>query len=1012
MSVMDAYSGFADVLDPNAPTKPTPADMSQWTSRKPAEQTPVNPTTEQVREESVTADPYSEFAEVDHSQRFKSDMRAFGEAGVAEAIRGGGAIAGAGIGGTLGAAGGPVGAVVGGVVGLVAGAMIGDKARTELGLTAAEENPAETRAIANVGSVLGGSAVPAAGIYGMARTGFRFGPVPGSLQKPSMTGATVNDLADFASTSKIWAGRETMMTGYSATGGFIAGAISPDNEGLRMGMEIAAPLMHNAFVSSASGSIRATRNLVRMLGKEGQETVAGMFAVQAWERSDGDPVKFYRMTRDFAKNNPEFDAAYLTPGQMTGDVAAINIEKSLASIDSKFGERAAQSIKDGLEAVRAQVALFTSIGTPDALELASVLRIKYYDTLNELIIKSATQDAIDAVARISGDTPRNAREISRAASEALGSSVENVRLIETDLWNKVENIPTTQVGALRNYFETSALSQDIPPSAYDDIPVEVRKFLYRMFVRDANIGPVSEKSNDLISVLSRDKAAQVPDVVYRGAETNTNELQKMRSRFLQMARAANKDPEKANMARVYNELAESLLDDIDTAFDSSGATDAYTAARNFTKSKHDAFTRTFAGEATAQGRYGNRIDPEILLRRAMATGGDVTALRMMELEQATRFVETQGYASHESYQVMMDAQDRMIRLMAIDAYDPATQTISVTKLRNFNKKHGVLLEERFPQVKQEIENAIQFSDHRKELVDMINNDTKTRRVQSLVGKLAGGGDPVDMSAKILQSPRADRKLGEMITELKTALKGQVVDPNTRELRNLTKSERTEALQGAASSVFEAAIRKSIRTTTIGGQPEPVLSPQMFRSMMFDAPIGSNDSVIDVLVREGVVPSDVKDKMKRVLDVASNLQQYKDYSPSDMENQFSTELAILLSRLVGSGTVGWLARKSRVGSSIIIHGAAARYAQKTATALPQNKIINILVDAFSDSTNDWEKLRLLMDRSKDPMTQIQNSRQLHAWFIRAGYMTTAEVAEEQMKLMNIIQDTTILDQEEQ
>jgi len=227
---------------------------------------------------------------------------------------------------------------------------------------------------------------------------------------------------------------------------------------------------------------------------------------------------------------------------------------------------------------------------------------------------------------------------------------------------------------------------------------------------------------------------------------------------------------------------------------------------------------------------------------------------------------------------------------------------------------------------------------------------------------------------------------------------------------MTKQEKTEALDGMVASIMEAAMRKSFTNTSVGGQVQPVLSPQQFRSMMFNVSPGREKSIVEVLMDQGVLPAERVKDMKRILDVASNIQLYDATKASDIENEFSTELAIMLSRLTGSGIVGMIAKKTKVGSSIIIHGAAARYAQKTATKLPQNRIMNILVDAFSDSTNDYEKLRMLITKSNDPLTQVQNSRQLHAWLIRAGYYETNETVKEQLGMLNIIHDSPQIEEQ--
>ena len=1021
-----SYDDFSEII--SGPAKgsqssaPVPPSIAEYDEQIDAAQSMVDQGLEQYqwgtkgvvnlsnkRDAAVRRESYDEFSDVTGEKPgLKQYAAAFAESAGFEAIRGSGAITGAGIGAKLGAFGGPKGALFGGAIGLFGGAGIADQAARELSLTPAEEQPPELRVSAYPGAVAGGSVLPAAGVYGMARSGFRFGPNPGALEKPSMTAHAVNDMADFANKSAIWKSREAWMVGTSAAGAAAAGYMFPESELWRFTGEIFGPLAHTAAVSAGSGAIRGGMNLYRTMFPKGAESVAGMVLESAFKASDGDPVIFNRIVRDFAKNNPEFASAYLTPAQISDDSAMRNIEKSLAAIDKKFGSRAAESAREGLEAVRTQIGLFSAIGgegSPEALQVASKMRVKYYEMLNDLVLKSATEDALAAVARISTENPANARQISKAASESLGNAVKQVSDIETMLWNDVENVPVTSLRNMTDYFNENVLRSDIPPEVYNDIPLEARKFLYRMFVRGKDVD-VGATSNDLVSVLSRDTAAHTPDPVFRGSETNTNELQKMRSRFLQMARAASRDPEKANSARVYNELAESILDDIDATFAESGTSSAYEAARQFTKAKHDTFTRSFVGEALAEGRYGRRIDPEILLRKAMASGKEVTTLRMAELEQATRFLDTQGYGDDNSYRVMVDAQDRMIRLMAIDAYDPYKETISVPKLKTFLGKYNDLLTERFPGVKREIEQAIQFSTHREDLASMIKGDEINRNKNMLSRIYRMGADPVETSARILRSPSRSDKLTAALNELKRGLDGEIIDKVTGKTRNMTSLEKRAAMDGFSTSVFEAAMYQSMNNVTEGGQVSMVLQPQKFRSILFEPATAGQKPIMDIMVEQKMITQEVASKIKRILDVSTNIQNYDKVKPIDMENQFSTELNILASRLFGSGVVGWAARKIHMGSSIIVHGAAARYSQNVATKLPQGKIINVLVDAFSDSTNDYEKLRLLTNRTNDPLRAIENSRQMHAWFIRMGYMTTNETATEMKNMMFSLHDETI------
>jgi hypothetical protein len=92
-------------------------------------------------------------------------------------------------------------------------------------------------------------------------------------------------------------------------------------------------------------------------------------------------------------------------------------------------------------------------------------------------------------------------------------------------------------------------------------------------------------------------------------DTNVNDLINIRSDLLSFSRDAAARGEAAN-ANFYGRLAESTLQDLNTL-----QSPAYDAARQFSRSLNDTFTRTYAGDvATGVTKTGaEKIPAEILV---------------------------------------------------------------------------------------------------------------------------------------------------------------------------------------------------------------------------------------------------------------------------------------------------------------------------------------------------------------------------------------------------------------
>lgn len=371
--------------------------------------------------------------------------------------------------------------------------------------------------------------------------------------------------------------------GLAATAGIVAGGLSvPAALGApRAAASLAAKTPGASFVGRQVRDLQ--RGLLPMTDAGAREQAATRLRGLV-----GGEERAAELSRLIDPNEP----LGLTPAQQTGDPNLLGLERAAAAEQPLVRERLAARAESGQEAAREGIeALGGDVGDARAF-FADRLRTFKTDMTNKIdeAVQSGDLSVEGAAPRISegGASERAVERVRGALDVELGR--------ERELWNAVPveaEVSTQSVrDTLANIVETT------PRAQQDDIPAIARRLLSRTDGSPADPSQIGDTDtvselHGLYSELRR---------VSRSAVSGTNQ---------------NK-----NLARISNELADSILRDLGAVDASSPAGIAINEARTFSRALNETFNQGAVGKILQRTIGGDEaIPPEIALRRTVGAGG-------------------------------------------------------------------------------------------------------------------------------------------------------------------------------------------------------------------------------------------------------------------------------------------------------------------------------------------------------------------------------------------------------
>lgn len=820
------------------------------------------------------------------------------------------AIAGGAImGGQIGSLAGPVGTLAGAVVGGGAGYLFGEGAKGVAGVRDIRDVPEDERPYAVAGETLGQSLPFGPAVVGLAKAGVR--------AAPAGLGNFVNRILEYAGKSPaMFLASESAAAGLASAAGAGAEAVYPNEPWQRFKAEMAAGFFSPArlITNVSSFGANVVSRVVKQMTPGGRSNRAAQILQEAVRIGGDDPEAIAAIL-----SQPDALGLHLTTAQKSGSATLAALEASLAENSAKFGAEQKKVAESALASLRNMVEGLRGTGDPKAMAHAAEIRSMQVRGLIQARVQQVEAEAVKAAEAISMDDPRARAELSKQASTLLSDSLKEMRDVERSLWSAVPKLQAIEVKGIAQGY--ARLRTEMLPE--EKLSPIIEEFVSRM------------KSQDLL--------------------TDAGEVIRFRSRALALARESASQG-KFSDARAFGQLAESALDDLQQLKGKGG--DAYDAARTFSRELHDVYTRSFGGDALATASTGElRIPPEMMLERAVGSGGTGADVRLQDLENLTSFLTRQGLSSPEAanrFGKMLDAQSRIIALAASEGVNPATGRADVGRLSRFLSKNQGLLD-RFPEVRSRIEAALDME----------------QRAQRVAGSAKKAERAIEKGAAFAKLENVE----SATDAIKAALRSASPEADLTAIARVAKRGGQPAVLGLRSAIIDHALNQA---TSESG----VFSFAKFRAAMVDAVKPGLPSVSKVMASEGVIDSATLARMNQIVDKAAAIETSLKggVSVEEILKNNPDALVEMALRITGARVGSAVSSAMGGGShSLIAASAGSKFIRQAFEKLDHVTVTRLLREAMSDP----KLAAALLEKPTSQADAITKARNIHAYALSAS-----------------------------
>lgn len=781
-------------------------------------------------------------------------------------------------------------------IGAVAGEVIGMAAPLAAAPLAAAGTWARS-GVAQAGNRLGaeGAAVAARAASVPTRMG------PAALTQPIVSQAALRPGTFAAAEAGAIAG--------AAQGAAAMEALFPGNETARMVGEMGGAIVNPASLVArvARGGAQSARNFFSGFTPSGVERRAADYIVKAFAQTGEDPAAALSALR--AAQNMGVN---LTVGQRTGSPTLLAVESQLSRLSPQFAAERNVLEREGMEALRQSIDRVTALGTAEALAQAAMMRGRYFNEVMTARIAAAQQEAQEAVVRLAPEGQAARSRASREAYDALDGAIQDARKIESELWGEVP--------------------KDVRVSG-DNLMEEVGAARARML-------PDAKLNSDIEGMIAR---------VARGDELTSGQYLTLRSELLTLARNARSgtDPNR-NLAAIYDNLAGAVLRDLDTIPGQQAE-----IAREFSRSMHDAFSKTFAGSALGSSQTGGmRIEPELMLDRAFGAGGPRGEVQMRQLQEAAAF------SGPERAQSMQTAQSDYMRGVAARAINPEAGQVNAGQLARFQAANEGTIAG-LPGVGDDISRAV-ASQRALESV---------QRGSSFASRVLGKSSPLGSLLR-----------GETpVTAVRNAFSSG--DRSFVALANMARGAGPDALEGLGAASLSHFMSEA---RTASG----AFDFDRFASLLTTPGRRGTKTPLQLMLDNGALTQEQANNLTEIITRASTLkasgQQGRELADLIESPDALTDMLV---RLVGASAGS---RAAVAGAHpLLASSAGVRTAQNLFAKAPKVRIQHALIKLVQDPELMAEALR----RTPTPESKLAITRQLNAAFISAGIDLDLDLPEE-------------------
>ena len=789
----------------------------------------------------------------------------------------------------------------------------------------------------------------------------------------------------------------------AGVGGGMAVAYDPESPWTRFFAELAGGVIANpaSFVVAQTGKATGflTDFTAAFSGNARQQKAANILLAGVQEAGE-DPQKLIQ----FLNSKAVADAIKIanpTAAQATGSPLLTRLETSLAKVDPNYRRDIGVQGGLALDAYRALLKKLSDIGSPEAIQFAAEQEKDLFMKMVFDRINTAHETAAQKISRLK-DPAKSSVDLGRIVKEEVLGALGDARDFEKQLW----------LNASRDAYRISKTGEAIPKSVRPSATIE--SFLYTLdsmsperFASDfsAKLSPIARRFGyedkfyqNFLNGKRTEEYVRTGRVPERFISTPTKktatveDLVQTRSDLLDYARKASNAGD-VNDARIYGDLAESILQDL-----SQLNTPGYQVARQYSRDLNDMFNRAYPGEMLAKtGRGAERVPAEVLVGKAFGGNADLTAMRMLQVEDAVGFMRKQyddiiadtniparqknallqqlePYARIAEGRVasMTDAQGRILRLGAAEALDPTTNRINPKRLATFIEnnrpllqKMGVLSDLEDVQVAENLFRQVHSQYYADQTYQaFLNNPSQLNKKildqQAFASILNKEEKPVLAIAEALSGKSPIASMGRLVKMAKNADKS---------------AGNTNASDGLRSIIYDYAF-------TQAGSVANKFSPAAFEDVFFKSLVpGKNVTLAKILSDNGLFSFSEAKNLQRLIQpmkrVEAGLLRDSEVATLVGGADAVTDLAL---RIVGA-RIGTSLAPGGPGS-LIAASAGSKTVRTIFDKMPRMSITKIIEDA----TRDPMLMRDLLTKGQTmtPSNRIQLAKRLNGYLVNAGY----------------------------
>ena len=804
----------------------------------------------------------------------------------------------------------------------------------DIGYKDVTDLPADQRPFAVGGEVVGQTAGTVVPIAAAARNVSALNALTQTAPK-SNVGAEILDtvIKTQARNPATTAGVEMGLSLPAAVGAGIAETVDPGDPTSRMYGELAGAFSPLVVTSTLPDAIKGISRFFMSRTPSGVETQAARLLQKDLVDAGSDPEKLAAILRASGDTSQ-------TSAQITGDERLLAIENQLVSDSKTLSDDVAKQTKAAIGELNAAYRQAIASGDPELVRQAAEARREYILAL----VKGRAEDAEKKAQQIASTTLRttdpNAANV--RAREILDEELEIARATETQLWTAVKR----------------------------DVTVSADKLLAKYNEFRAELIETGESLPAPIETLIKNIKKAKPKKGLAKGETTSGALLKVRSRYLKLARQARSRKDFSD-ARVYQKLADAMLDDLDVVVG-----EAATTARAFSRELNKNFTQGYMGRTLGfEGDGSLRVAPERTIESAV-TGSDVQQRLNLEAQQraagGTQVLDTANAETlarlgvdpsllgGQADALLQQQQDFFTNLAARTTNFDGS--VNPDKLQTFINNNADTLR------------ALGLD-------NVLNDVTAQRRLADRVATQAQNAnkfvDQKSAAARLLRVNNVNEAIAKALRSGNVA--GEIGDY----ARLAKRSGDPAVLDGLRYGIYETLLDSA----TI---PNSGLISGNRLEQLFNAKSGGK-TLKKTLVDTGAITSGQANNIDRLIKKTKQFEAALANTSRAEDLLGGEDIFFDLLLRVGGANIGSMGAVSQAtGTPLVLAGAGVRASQKFFDKLPRLAVKGVLSEAVKNP-------KLMATLLEKPVgikaTNLRNKR-LNAILVQAGILDGSEILEEE------------------